>query len=71
MTPLEALNIIKKNKGEAFCLAYKEPLDVIETDIKDHETLKREYEFLREHYNELLHEYNSLKGQKHETIKSI
>ena len=63
MTPLEALNIIKKNKGEAFCRAYKLPLDIIEANIKDHETLKREYEFLREHYNELLHEYNSLKGK--------
>ena len=29
---------------------------LIETTLKDHETLKKEYEFLSEHFNELLNE---------------
>lgn len=41
MTPKQALNIIKKNKGEAFCEAYKELLDIIETALKDYEKQKQ------------------------------
>lgn len=46
LSALEALNIIKKNKGQAFCEAYKTPIDIIETALKDYEKktkLAKEY----------------------------
>ena len=48
---------------DEFCDCY----DIIETALKDYQTLKREYDFGVEHYNELLNQYN----KEHKALEII
>ena len=62
MNSLEALNDLRNSglvKDDIVCFtkkALEKRLDIIETTLKDYETLKKEHEFLSEHFNELLNE---------------
>ena len=51
---LEALNIIKNNKGKSFCEAYKEPLNAIKQDLErleeENKKLKQALDILATHW---------------------
>ena len=67
MTALEALNIIKNNKGDAFCEAYKELLDTIEATLKRYELIFTEFDI----YPKLANTENKLKALEIINIKDI
>lgn len=63
---MQALETIVKNKG---LNGIKEPIEIIETALKDYENLKKEYDLLLSVHNSIVKQYNHLcskilKGEK-------